>query len=292
MTSQSPPSPDPVWQVEAQLGEGPVWVQRERALYFVDIKGACVHRWYPESLVGKSAHVGGAPSFIVPATRGRLVVGSNLTLCPFEDDVLGAPLVHVPQPEGHRTNDATVDADGRLWFGTMDNAEAGSTGAIWCLADGLLTRAGGEAVVTNGPAVDDRARVLYHVDTLQRRIWRFGLRDEPLLRDGEPFIDLRADEGYPDGIVVDDEGCLWVALWDGWGVRRYAPDGTLLLHVPFPCARVTKLAFGGPGLRTAFVTTARTGLDASALAQQPLAGSLFAFAAPARGRSLPEARIA
>lgn len=283
--------PDPVWQIGAQLGEGPMWDQRERALYFVDTKGGCVHRWHPESSVGTSAHVGGAPSFIVPATRGRLVVGSNLGLYAFCDGVLGEQLMHIPQPEGHRTNDATVDADGRLWVGTMDNAEIGCTGAVWCLVDGVLARVGGEAIVTNGPAVDDRMGILYHVDTLQRRIWRFRLREEPMLRDGEIVVELRADEGYPDGIVVDDEGCLWVALWDGWGVRRYAPDGTLLLHVPFPCARVTKLAFGSPDLRTAFVTTARIGLDASALARQPLAGSLFAFEAPVRGRPLPEARI-
>ena len=99
-------------------------------------------------------------------------------------------------------------------------------------------------------------------------------------------------DGYPDGVVLDSEDCLWVALWDGWAVRRYAPDGSLLYQIDFPCARVTKIAFGGPELRTAYVTTARTGLDASALAAQPLAGALFAFDVPVAGLPLSEAQLA
>jgi len=105
-------------------------------------------------------------------------------------------------------------------------------------------------------------------------------------------VQLAEADGYPDGVVLDSEGCLWVALWDGWGVRRYAPDGTLLLTVPLPCARVTKIAFAGPDLRDVYVTTARTGLDAKALADQPLAGSLFHFRSPVAGMVLPKVRLA
>ena len=115
--------------------------------------------------------------------------------------------------------------------------------------------------------------------------------DGPAIAGSDLFLQLDETDGYPDGVVLDSEGCLWVALWDGWGVRRYAPSGELLLHIPLPCARVTKLAFGGPDLRTAYVTTARTGLDDAALARQPLAGALFAFDAPVAGLPLPEARI-
>ena len=100
-------------------------------------------------------------------------------------------------------------------------------------------------------------------------------------------MQLEETDGHPDGIVLDSEDCLWVALWDGWGVRRYAPDGTLLLQVDLPCSRVTKIAFGGPDLRTAFVTTARIGLDDIQLAQQPLAGGLFAFEAQVAGTPSP-----
>ncbi len=124
----------------------------------------------------------------------------------------------------------------------------------------------------------------------RRRIWRHAIVDGPGIAEPELFLQLAQADGHPDGVVLDSEHCLWVALWDGWGVRRYAPDGTLLLQVDMPCARVTKIAFGGPDLRTAYVTTARTGLDAAQLARQPLAGGLFAFDAPAPGSPLPHYR--
>ena len=195
------------------------------------------------------------PSFIVPASDGALLVGSGNGLFRLGDDGLGECLATIPQPANNRTNDATVDPAGRLWFGTMDDLEAQETGEIWCFERGTLHKAGPRAVVTNGPAISPAGDVLYHVNSGERTIWRFPLGAEPRLENGDLFLRLPPEEGYPDGVVVDAEGCLWVALWDGWGVRRYAPDGSLLLHVPLPCARVTKLAFGGPDLRNAYIGT-------------------------------------
>lgn len=284
--------PEPVWQLEALLGEGPVWLPDEAALRFVDIKRGLLHRFDPASGAGETLDVGGKPSFIVPESGGGLLVGSEHGVFRLEDGKLGSAAATIPQPAHNRTNDATVDARGRLWFGTMDDTERGLSGCVWCLDRGALHRAGGEAVVTNGPAISNDGRFLYHVDSSGRTIWRFAIGERPALARGEVFLSLGENEGFPDGVVVDSEDCLWVALWDGWAVRRYAPGGTLLQHITFPCARVTKLAFGGPALRTAFVTTARVGLDEAALAGQPLAGSLFAFEAPVAGRVLPAVQLA
>jgi sugar lactone lactonase YvrE len=220
------------------------------------------------------------------------VVGSGDGLHRLEQAGLGDALLRVEQPAHNRTNDATVDGRGRLWFGTMDDDEALATGALHCLDRGRLHRLGGEAVVTNGPAVSADGRTLYHVDSGARTVWRFIIGDGPMIEDRKVFVQLGESDGHPDGIVLDSENCLWIALWDGWGVRRYAPDGSLMLHVPLPCARVTKLAFGGQDLRTAYVTTARIGLSSSALANQPLAGGLFAFEAPVAGRILPAVHLA
>jgi D-xylonolactonase len=279
--------PEPVWRLEALLGEGPVWLPDEAALRFVDIKRGLLHRFDPASGTGQTLDVGGKPSFIVPESGGGLLVGSEHGVFRLDNGKLGAAVAVIPQPAHNRTNDATVDGRGRLWFGTMDDYEQAPSGCVWCLDRGALHRVGGQAVVTNGPAISNDGRFLYHVDSGGRTIWRFRLGETPKLECGEVFLRLGEDEGHPDGVVVDSEDCLWVALWDGWGVRRYAPDGTLLQHIALPCARVTKLAFGGPALRTAFVTTARVGLDEAALAGQPLAGCLFAFDAPAAGRVLP-----
>ncbi len=97
------------------------------------------------------------------------------------------------------------------------------------------------------------------------------------------------EPGSPDGFRVDADGNVWTSAGDG--VHCHAPDGTLLMQIDMPCQRVTKIAFGGPDLRTAYVTTARTGLSEAELARQPLAGGLLAFAAPAPGRPLESLRL-
>ena len=117
-----------------------------------------------------------------------------------------------------------------------------------------------------------------------------------LAADGTPIegavhIRIAEEDGYPDGVVLDSEGCLWVGLWHGWGVRRYDPEGAMMRHVPMPCACATKLAFGGPDLATAFVTTARIGLSEAELAGRPEAGSLFAFEPGVSGVPTPSVRI-
>ncbi|MEO6718076.1 MAG: SMP-30/gluconolactonase/LRE family protein [Novosphingobium sp.] len=284
--------PHLLWPVGAALGEGPVWCADEAALRFVDIKAGKLHRFAPTTGERETREVGGLPSFIVPAADGGFLVGRGNTLRRFDGEALGETVAVIDMPHHNRTNDATVDAAGRLWFGTMDNDETVPTGALYCLDRGALRTSEWRAVVTNGPALSCDGRVLYHVDSGQRTIWRIAVSDGAVAATGEVFVRLGENEGFPDGVVVDSEDCLWVALWDGWGVRRYAPDGTLLAKISLPCARVTKLAFGGPDLRTAFVTTARVGLDEAALTAQPLAGSLFAFTAPAPGCLVPAAILA
>ncbi len=282
------PVPVPVWQLEAQLGEGPAWLPHEAALWFVDIKWGRLHRFEPGTGTKVTYDVGGMPSFVLPMEPGGLVFGSKNVLWSFDGERIGAVLATIDQPGHNRTNDATVDTRGRLWIATMDDAEVRETGTLWCYDGGAMRHVGTNSVVTNGPAVTADCRTLYHVDSGARVISRHAIDPDGRLVGSEPFVTLSPEEGNPDGIVLDSEDCLWVALWDGWGVRRYAPDGTLLLHVPFPCARVTKLAFGGPDLTTAYVTSARVGLDEAALAAQPLAGSLFSFASPVPGRMLPK----
>jgi sugar lactone lactonase YvrE len=145
--------PEAVWQVGALLGEGPVWLPGEAALRFVDIKQGLVHRFDPASGARESRAVGGKPSFIVPASGGGLLVGSEHGIHRLEAGGLGERVAAIPQPEHNRTNDATVDRHGRLWFGTMDDAEECSTGLVWCLEGGALQQPVPQAQVTKGHAL-------------------------------------------------------------------------------------------------------------------------------------------
>ena len=273
-----------VLPIAAELGEGPVWA--DGALWFVDIDRKQIHRCDPERGTTQSWNAPGKVSFVLPRRGGGFVVGLPGRLARFSpapgtfEEIVA---LETAWPD-NRTNDACVDGAGRLWFGTMDDRETAASGVLYCW-DGTgapVSRDEGY-VISNGPAFSPDRRTFYHTDTQRRTIHRFDVADDGSLSNKRGFIVIDGKDGWPDGTTVDSQGCLWIALYGGKAVRRYAPDGELLACVPMPCEQVTKVTFGGPDLKTAYVTTARRKLDAGALAKQPLAGALFAFEAPAAG---------
>jgi xylono-1,5-lactonase len=270
--------PRSICAVEATLGEGPVWAHD--ALWFVDIKQHRVFRLDPDSGTLRRWEAPSQVGWVLPAVGGGFVAGLQTGLHRF-DPATGA-FAHLAAPEAHRPsnrlNDAAVGRDGALWFGSMDDAEEAATGHVYRYAGGEVTRTDLDPVaIVNGPALSPDGATLYHVDTLGRRIWAVPLGPDGLPGTPDLLIEIEQGAGHPDGPTIDAEGHLWIGLYGGWGVRRYAPDGRLVAHVDFPVANVTKIAFGGDGLRTAYATTASKGLDADARRAQPLAGHLFAF---------------
>ncbi len=269
-----------VWAVEAQLGEGPFWSALEQALWFVDIKGNNIHRFDPATGDRRSWQAPDQVSFVLPRADSHFVVGLPRRLArftpangAFEDLVT---LDH--EPAGNRMNDACIDASGRLWFGSMDDAENEPHGALYSWNHvGSPVAWDRDFVISNGPAFSPDGSTFYHTDSLRRRIHRFDVASDGSLRGKQSLIDIEETAGWPDGTTVDAEGCLWIALYQGWAVRRYSPRGELLATVRIPCANVTKIALGGKDLSTAFVTTACKGLSSEQMAGQPLAGGLFAF---------------
>lgn len=274
---------DVVRRMEMDLGEGPLWIADRNELAFVDIKGKAVHRLRAADGGLQTLKLPVCPTFVFETDDDGLIIGAESGIYRLNADGLGAKIVDIPQPSTNRTNDATVDAHGQLWFGTMDDNETDATGTIWCFAKGSLRRTGVQAVITNGPAISADGRTLYFADSIERTIWRCDIGEDGSLSAPQIFTIIAESDGYPDGVVVDSAGCVWVGLWDGWAARCYSPDGTLVKNIRMPCARVTKVAFGGPDLKTAYVTTARTGLTEQELTAQPLAGSLFSFRADAPG---------
>lgn len=272
--------PQSVLSVGATLGEGPVWVAREAALWFVDIKGQRIHRFDPALNVARSWAAPGQVGWILPSNDGLFAVGLQSGVHRFDPATAAFTLLHAPEAHlpGNRQNDACVAPDGALWFGSMDDAEAADSGHFYRLHHGLCAESGLPPVsITNGPALSPDGRILYHTDTLGKRIWRTALGDDGMPGNTSLFAKIEDGAGYPDGPTVDAEGCLWTGLFGGWAVRRYDPAGRMMREIRFPVANITKIAFGGEDLSTAYATTARKGLDEKALAAQPLAGDLFAF---------------
>lgn len=272
-------APQSVLSLGAVLGEGPVWVERDRALWFVDIKAQLIHRYDPEMEISRSWPTPAPVGWIVPAIAGDFILGLKTGLHRFDPATGQFALLHDPEADqpGNRLNDATVDREGRIWFGSMDDDELLASGRIY-RTDGGLSRDMGVAPVsiTNGPALSPDGTILYHVDTLGRTIWKSRI-DEAGLVETAPFARIEEGAGYPDGPTIDAEGCLWIGLFGGWGVRRYDPAGAMMTHIAFPVANVTKIAFGGDDLATAYATTARKGLTDAMLREQQQAGDLFAF---------------
>jgi D-xylonolactonase len=275
-----PPATDPVCiaDVKAILGEGPVWVAREEALYWVDIKGKRVFRldaadgsvssWQPPVRICSLAPRRGA-GFVASTDRGFALVDPRTESFEFLGEVeAGTP--------GNRFNDGKVDRQGRFWAGTMDDVEEEATGNLYRLDPSFeWSFIDGGYKVTNGPAFSPDGRTLYHTDSARQTIYAFDLHIDGDARGKRVLAQFGEEHGYPDGMTVDAEGCLWVAFWDGWCVRRLSPEGEILQSIELPVQRPTSCAFGGPDFDRLYVTSASIGLDEKQLSMQPYAGGLF-----------------
>ncbi len=277
-------APEPIACVEAVLGEGPVWVERDQSLWWVDIKGPAIFRWRSGALEQWRPPL--RVCSLAPAAAGGFVAGTEhgfMWVDPQADryEPIAHPEAHLPE---NRFNDGKVDRQGRFWAGTMDDREQDARGTLYRLdADLSCTAVDSGYRVTNGPAFSPDGSIMYHNDSARRTLFAFDLDASGTATGRRIFARFGEEQGYPDGMTVDLEGCLWIAFWDGWCVRQLSPVGEVIATVQLPVARPTSVAFGGDGLDRLFITSARVGLDENALAVQPLAGALFMFQPGVRG---------
>ena len=263
--------------VHAVLGEGPVWVAREGALYWTDINARKIYR------LGDDGEVRGWPTpfrvgSLAPRVNGGFIAGTDDGIAaidlPTETfEILLKPEENLP---GNRFNDGKVDRRGRFWAGTMDDQERRASGTLYVLEPGLnLSAVDDGYFVTNGPAFSPLGETMYHSDSSRQITYAFDIGPDGTASNRRIFRQFSKGDGYPDGMTVDREGCLWIAFWDGWCVRRYSPAGEWLETIRVPVQRPTSCAFGGPELDRLYVTSASRDLDAAALAMQPNAGGVF-----------------
>jgi len=266
----------------AVLGEGPLWVARENAVYWVDIKGQALHRlalsdnahtsWSMPEMLGWVVERRDQPGFIAGFKSGF----ARLSLDPLRIEPICAPERHLPDS---RLNDAAVDRAGRIWAGTMDDRELAATGGLYCLdVAGNLSRRDTGYIVSNGPTFSPDHDVLYHTDTTQGVIYRFALGPGGTLGKREVFVVFPEDWGSPDGMATDVQGGVWVAHWGGGRLSRFLPDARLDRVIAMPVSQVTSCCFAGSALERMFVTTAAIGRH-----DEPLAGCLFEVVPGVRG---------
>ena len=273
----------------AELGEGPVWDAAAGCLYFVDIVRGRVHRIDPAPRTWETFHVDRMVGAVALTEAGDLVLAVKGGFALLDIDTGGVqPVagVDADRPE-IRMNDGKCDPAGRFWAGTMALDERPGAGHLYRLdPDGSVTAMLGGVSISNGLDWSDDGRLMYFIDTPTGSIDVFDF-DLPTgaIANRRSLVRIPPDEGAPDGMTLDAEGCLWVALWGGGAVHRYAPDGSRDAVIRLPTAYPTSCAFGGPDLRDLYITTAAIALSERERAEQPSAGGVFVARPGVAGRA-------
>ncbi|WP_291957936.1 SMP-30/gluconolactonase/LRE family protein [Chelatococcus sp.] len=264
----------------AHLAEGPVWSTREQRLYWVDILAPAVYRFDPATRSNEEVVMPRLISAVAPRHDGGLVALTQDGLEAF--DFASGRLTRLVDPEAdipdNRFNDGKCDARGRMWAGTMRLDASRAAGALYAIGPDLSwQRADTGFTVANGIDWSPDGRTLYFADSAGR-IYSYAFDVESgTVGERRIFASVDKEEGRPDGLAVDAEGYVWCAIWDGWCVRRFAPDGSLDREVRLPVPRPTSVAFGGADLKTLFITSARIRLPSRVLTDAPFSGGLFAL---------------
>jgi sugar lactone lactonase YvrE len=271
-----------VIEAGAILGEGPVWTGD--SLWWVDIEGQRIHRTDPATGQDQITQLDATIGAVIPRAGGGWVAGMSDGLMIVAPGGATQQRIEIESDDSEsRMNDAKCDPSGRMFTGTMTVTDRRS--ALYRVdADWSITTIFTGVGISNGLGWSPDATRMYYIDTPTMRV---DVIDYDLatgtVEYRRPLIEIVKGVGFPDGMTVDVDGCLWVAFWDGWCVRRYDPEGDLMQTVELPVSRVTSCTFGGENFDQLFITSASTGLSDAERVAQPLAGSVFRADVGTRG---------
>ena len=285
----------------AQLGECPLWSVTEQALYWVDISGRAIHRFTPETGEDQRWPMPCEPGCIALAASGGLVAALRDGFYRFFPQsgelrkIADAPY----DTREFRFNDGRCDVSGRFWAGAMFEPRTKECAAVYCLENSRVRKGWGDGdgfgvKVSNGLAFSADSQIVYQSDTPAHTIYQFDFDPvQGAVGARRTFAQCAANRaaadygGRPDGAAVDRDENYWSAQYEGARVLRFAPSGEVTAVVHVPARRPTMIAFGGPQLKTLFITTAREGADADELNRFPYAGGIFSIALDVAGRAEP-----
>lgn len=272
--------------VRARLGEGPVWDGESQALSWVDILNHRVHRFLPETGEHRVYEVGDVVGCAIPASGNRMLLALRHTLAVL--DLTSGVVEHIltveqDNPAG-RLNDGKCDSHGRLWLGSMCSGECDAGKLYRYDPDGRLHTMDTGFGIANGLGWSPDDRTFYLTDSPARKILAYDFDPEAgAINNRRVFANLAGEEFFPDGLAIDEDGCVWSAQWAGSCVIRFASDGRELLRVPVPVKLPTSCAFGGSNLTGLYVTSASVGLSEQELEENFFSGDLFCVQTGVRG---------
>jgi len=284
-TVRALPEAELLVDARARIGEGPVWDERSGRVVWVDIEGRALHSTDPDTGATSMQPMPMPIGVAVPRRSGGFVAALEDGFYGIDSNGKTDQIAEIDnRARGLRFNDGACDPAGRFLAGTMAYDFKPGAGSLYRLDPDLrVSRLLDDVTISNGLGWSPDGGTMYYVDTPTMRIDAFDYDVGSGAMSGRrPFVEIDGD-GRPDGLCVDVEGAVWIALWPGWSVRRYLADGTLDAILPLPVAQVSSCAFGGPALDQLFVTSAWTNLSDEARAAQPLAGGLFRASVGTRG---------
>ena len=274
-----------VYNDSSILGEGPTWDEMTQRLFWIDGLGKQAHIFDPASDRNVSFHVPQPVGSIALTNKAGVILAAlqdGVYTLNTNDGTLKPYLMLEEGLPGNRFNDGKCDCMGRFWFGSMNtaansgNADCAATGCVYSLsANRKLVKAFSDVTISNGMGWDRANRQFYYIDSPQHSVWAFDFDSaKGTLANRRVAIDLKMKEGeLPDGMTVDSEGMLWVAIWGGYRVCRFDPrDGSCLTEVFLPVKNVTSCAFGGEHLDDLYVTSSNIEAEGT---KKELAGALF-----------------
>lgn len=278
-----------------QLGECPLWHAQEAALYWIDIPGQAVHRLHETSKAHRCWPLPEEPGCIAIHTDGGLLVAlrSGLVRLDTETGTI-TPLIDAPYDTSKlRFNDGRCDALGRLWAGTIYEPRDQELGSLFCFDRGQLRDVGHPVTTSNGVAFSTDQHLMYHANTPTHciHVYDFDLAsgttsNKRLFKQFDSDKSAPNYGGRPDGAAVDSENAYWCAMFEGGRILRISATGQILQEISVPARCPTMIAFGGPDLRTLYITSGRKGRSAEELQQYPLSGCLLSIRVEVAG--LPE----
>jgi sugar lactone lactonase YvrE len=288
MHPQPAQEPELFLDARAELGEGVRWHAAAGRLIWVDIMAGKVHLVDPVSGLTETFDIGQPVGAAAPAKSGGAILAVRDGFARLNFNTGAVEMVAEVERDrpNNRMNDGACDAAGRFWAGTMSMNDAPGEGSLYRLdPDGRVHTMLRSVSISNGIDWSLDNRLMYYIDSPTRRIdvCDFDLPSGSLAN-RRPFVKIDRGDGFPDGLTVDAEGAVWVALWDGGAVRRYTPDGVLDGVIRLPVTRPTTCAFGGSDLAALFITSAWTELPEEERQRQPAAGGMFRHRPGVTGR--------
>ncbi|QAS52005.1 SMP-30/gluconolactonase/LRE family protein [Halobacillus litoralis] len=277
-----------VLNTKSSLGEGPSWDSEKEVLYWVDILQKKIHQYDPAKNENKTVELNQMPGTIAPRESEGVILGLEQGIYFYnwiseELDPIVDPEEHMPE---NRFNDGKCDPAGRFWAGTMELDGKPGEGSLYCLGTDLELMKKIEGVSTsNGLGWSPDLKAMYYIDTPTEQVVRYDFDlDTGEVKNPKPVIHFSDEEGFPDGMTVDEEGMLWIAHWGGGGVSKWNPEtGEKLEFISVPAVNVTCCVFGGKDRNELFITTARKDMTEDQLEQYPEAGGLFKVSTKTKG---------